>query len=138
MSSMSTRLSQTPKQTTSTRTDSERGILFGVAAYGMWGIFPLYFRLLEPASAIEILVHRVIWSMVFCAIALLFIRDLSWVRPLLAVPHRLFLLAIAAFVLSINWGGYIYAVTSHNVVQSSLGYFINPLVLVLMGVLFLH
>ena len=65
-------------------------------------------------------------------------RDLSWIRPLLAVPHRLLLLVIAAFVLAINWGGYIYAVTVNNVVETSLGYFINPLVLVLMGVFIFH
>lgn len=66
------------------------------------------------------------------------LRDLSWLRPLLAVPHRLLLLAIAAFLLAINWGVYIYAVSVDNVVESSLGCFINPLVLVLMGVLILH
>lgn len=120
------------------RTESERGVLYGIAAYGMWGIFPLYFHILDPASAMEILVHRVVWSVLFCAIAWAFLRDFSWVRPLLASPHRLFLLTTAAFVLAINWGAYIYAVTVDNVVESSLGYFINPLVLVLMGVFLLH
>jgi chloramphenicol-sensitive protein RarD len=119
------------------RPESERGVFFGIAAYGMWGIFPLYFTILSPAGTIEILANRVVWSIVFCAIAWLFLRDMSWVRPLLAVPSRIFLLAIAAFVLAINWGGYIYAVNQDNVVETSLGYFINPLVLVLMGVLIL-
>jgi chloramphenicol-sensitive protein RarD len=119
------------------RTESERGVLFGIAAYGMWGVFPLYFTILSPAGTVEILVNRIVWSIVFCAIAWLVIRDLSWVRPLRAVPSRIFLLAVAAFVLAINWGGYIYAVNQDNVVETSLGYFINPLVLVLMGVLIL-
>lgn len=111
---------------------------FGAAAYALWGIFPLYFHILAPSSAIEILTHRMIWSLVFCVIAWCFLRDLSWVRVLIAEPRRLFLLVLAAFVLAINWGVYIYAVTVDNVVQSSLGYFINPLVLVLMGVFLLH
>ena len=111
---------------------------FGAAAYALWGIFPLYFHILAPSSAIEILTHRMIWSLVFCVIAWCFLRDLSWVRVLIAAPRRLFLLVLAAFVLAINWGVYIYAVTVDNVVQSSLGYFINPLVLVLMGVFLLH
>lgn len=120
------------------RSEGERGVLFGIAAYGMWGIFPLYFHLLSPAGTIEILANRVVWSMLFCLVAWLILRDLTWVRPLLAVPRRLTLLTVAAFVLAINWGGYIYAVNQDNVVETSLGYFINPLVLVLMGVFLLH
>lgn len=123
---------------TTARTESERGVLFGVAAYSMWGVFPLYFHALAPSSAMEILVNRIVWSMLFCTIVWIVLRDVSWVRPLIAVPRRLFLLVIAAFFLAINWGGYIYAVTVENVVETSLGYFINPLVLVLMGVLILH
>lgn len=131
-------MANTPQNPPSGRTETERGVLFGIAAYGMWGVFPLYFHLLSPAGTIEILVNRVVWSMVFCLVAWLVIRDLSWVRPLLAVPRRLTLLTVAAFVLAINWGGYIYAVNQDNVVETSLGYFINPLVLVLMGVFLLH
>jgi len=104
----------------------------------MWGTFPLYFHALSPANALEILANRVVWSMAILAIAWLVLRDMSWVRPLISVPRRLFLLVIAAVFLAINWAGYIYAVTVENVVETSLGYFINPLVLVLMGVLILH
>ena len=138
------RLQGTPQLSTqdrprdTTRTEAERGLVFGFAAYGMWGVLPLYFHALAPASPLEILAHRVVWSVVVCAAAWAGLRDLSWLRPLLAVPHRLLLLAIAAFLLAINWGVYIYAVSVDNVVESSLGYFINPLVLVLMGVLILH
>lgn len=123
---------------TSHSLENERGVAFGAAAYALWGIFPLYFHILAPASAIEILTHRMIWSLVFCIIAWCVMRDLSWVRVLIAEPHRLLMLVLAAFVLAINWGVYIYAVTVDNVVQSSLGYFINPLMLVLMGVFLLH
>ncbi len=118
--------------------DGDRGVAFGAAAYALWGIFPLYFHILAPSSAIEILTHRMIWSLVFCVIAWCIMRDLSWVRELIAEPRRLILLALAAFVLAVNWGVYIYAVTIDNVVESSLGYFINPLVLVLMGVFLLN
>jgi chloramphenicol-sensitive protein RarD len=76
--------------------------------------------------------------MLFCAVIWCFMRDRSWIRTLLAVPHRLALLSVAAYILAINWGGYIYAVSAGNVVESSLGYFINPLVLVVMGVVLLH
>jgi chloramphenicol-sensitive protein RarD len=106
--------------------------------YGMWGIFPLYFHILEPAGALEILVNRIVWSTVFCIAAWFVLRDTSWIRPLLAVPHRVMLLAVAAVVLSVNWGAYIYAVSIERVVETSLGYFINPLVTVLMGVIVLH
>ncbi|MBA2776488.1 MAG: EamA family transporter RarD [Chloroflexia bacterium] len=101
-------------------------------------MFPLYFHALAPASAAEILANRVVWSMVICVAAWLVLGDASWIRPLIAVPRRLFLLVVAAIFLAINWGGYIYAVTIGNVVETSLGYFINPLVLVSMGVLILH
>lgn len=119
-------------------TEADRGIMFGLAAYGMWGVFPIYFKALDPAGALEILAHRVVWSLLVCMVAWMVLRDRSWVRPLVAVPGRLLLLALAAFLLAINWGVYIYAVTIDNVVETSLGYFINPLVLVLMGVLILH
>lgn len=116
----------------------ERGVAFGAGAYFLWGIFPLYFHILAPASALEILTHRMIWSLVFCIIAWAILRDLSWVRDLTSVPHRILLLAVAAAVLAVNWGVYIYAVTVDNVVESSLGYFINPLMLVLIGVFLLR
>lgn len=131
-------LTTTTPEPSTRRTESEKGVLFGMAAYGMWGIFPIYFHILAPAGTVEILANRVVWSMLFCVIAWMVLRDLSWVRPLLAVPRRLVLLAVAAFVLAINWGTYIYAVNQDNVAESSLGYFINPLVLVLMGVVFLN
>jgi len=124
-----------------TRTAEEEqlrlGTIYGFLAYGMWGILPIYFRALEPASAWEILAHRIVWSFFFCAIIWTWRRDLSWLKPILRSPRRLLLLSLAAFVLAINWGVFIWAVSVGNVVESSLGYFINPLFLVLMGVLLL-
>ena len=131
---------EVPAQQTvnSTVEGDDRGVLLGAGAYILWGIFPLYFHMLAPASAGEILAHRMIWSLVFCAIAWLVIRDLSWVKDLFAEPRRFFLLVTAAVFLAINWAVYIYAITIGNIVEGSLGYFINPLFLVLMGVFLLH
>lgn len=118
--------------------EGRRGLVLGAAAYGMWGIFPIYFHLLSPAGSLEILGQRIVWSMVFCTLAWLVIRDVGWIRVLLRSPRRLALLTIAAYILAVNWGVYIYAVVADNVVEASLGYFINPLVLVVMGVVLLH
>lgn len=117
--------------------ETKKGTLYGFLAHMSWGLLPIYFHSLEPASAIEILAHRIVWSLVFCLILGVIARDRSWI-PLLRAPRRLLLLSAAASVLAINWGVYIYAVTTENVVESSLGYFINPIILVLMGVLILR
>ncbi|WUO31676.1 EamA family transporter RarD [Streptomyces sp. NBC_00286] len=113
------------------------GLLNGFAAYGMWGLVPLFWPLLEPAGAVEILAHRMVWSLGFVAIALLVIRRWAWAGELLRQPRRLGLIAIAATVITVNWGVYIWAVNTGHVVEASLGYFINPLVTIAMGVLLL-
>jgi chloramphenicol-sensitive protein RarD len=123
---------------TSHESEVRRGTLFGVAAYLMWGVFPLYFPLLEPASAVEILLHRVLWSMVVCVLVLLVLRGWRQVTDVLRSPRTLGLLVIAAAVIALNWGVYIYGVNSGQVVQTSLGYFINPVVTVLVGVVVLR
>lgn len=114
-----------------------QGTIYGFLAYFSWGVLPLYFHALAPASALEILTHRIVWSLLFCLILCLIRNDFSWVPLLLQNPRRLLLLTAAAIFLAINWGVYIYAVTDNNVVESSLGYFINPILLVLMGVIIL-
>ncbi|WP_443050670.1 EamA family transporter RarD [Streptomyces sp. NBC_00286] len=103
----------------------------------MWGLVPLFWPLLEPAGAVEILAHRMVWSLGFVAIALLVIRRWAWAGELLRQPRRLGLIAIAATVITVNWGVYIWAVNTGHVVEASLGYFINPLVTIAMGVLLL-
>lgn len=114
--------------------DQRRGLLLGAAAYGIWGLFPLYFPLLEPAGSFEILAHRVLWSLVAMALVVLLLRRGRAVRALLADHTRLRWLTLAAVVVACNWGGYIWGVTNGHVVETSLGYFINPLVTVLLGV----
>jgi chloramphenicol-sensitive protein RarD len=118
--------------------EEQRGSAYAAAAYVLWGCFPLYFPLLKPAGAFEILSHRVVWSLVFCLVVLLVRRKWAWVRELVHDRRRLGLLAIAATVIAINWGVYIWAVNADHVVDASLGYFINPLVTVLLGVVLLR
>jgi chloramphenicol-sensitive protein RarD len=103
----------------------------------MWGLFPLYWRLLEPAGAVEILAHRIVWSLLTMVVLTLALRRTAQLRAILRDRRVLLLLVLAAAVISVNWGGFIYGVNADRVVEVSLGYFINPLVTVLLGVLVL-
>lgn len=118
--------------------DKRAGMLYGFAAYGLWGLFPLYWPLLEPAGAGEILAHRMVWSLVVVGVMLLALRRWAWIAELIRQPRRLALIAVAATVVSVNWGVYIWAVNAGHVVETSLGYFINPLVTIALAVLVLH
>jgi len=118
--------------------EQRAGLVYGFAAYGMWGLFPLYWPLLEPAGAMEILAHRMVWSVVVIALILVALRRWTWIGEVVRQPRRLGLIAIASVVVSVNWGMYIWAVNSGHVVETSLGYFINPLVTIALGVLVLH
>ena len=117
--------------------DSRRGLLYGVAAYGLWGVFPLYWPLLEPAGSVELLAHRVLWAALTMAATVVALRRGPALLALLRSRRTFGLLALAAVVVTCNWGGYIWGVTNGRVVETSLGYFINPLVTVLLGVLVL-
>jgi chloramphenicol-sensitive protein RarD len=114
--------------------EGRRGVLFGLGAYLIWGAFPLYWPLLEPGGALEILAHRVVWSLLAVVVVLTVTR--SWTR-LPRGKRELRLLAIAAVMIGINWGVYIWGVNHHHVVETSLGYFVNPLVTVALSVLVL-
>lgn len=111
--------------------------MLGVAAYTIWGVFPLYFPLLEPSGAGEILAHRMVWSAVTMALLVLGLRRWRQLREILRSRRTTALLVVAAITITANWGTYIYGVNNGRVVEASLGYFINPLVTVLMGVLIL-
>ena len=100
----------------------------------MWGFFPLYWPLLKPSGAVEILAHRIFWSMVIMLVAVVVMRRGRALRATVAQRRTRWLLALAALLITVNWGTYIYGVNSDHVVETSLGYFINPLVSVLMGV----
>jgi chloramphenicol-sensitive protein RarD len=115
-------------------TESRRGFLLGIAAYGIWGLFPLYWPLLEPAGAVEILAHRILWSCLTMGLLVLLLRRTSTVRALMVAPRTRRLLVLAACLITVNWAVYIWGVNNGHVVETSLGYFVNPLVTVLMGV----
>ncbi|MBQ0828778.1 EamA family transporter RarD [Streptomyces tagetis] len=121
----------------SSRSEQRIGLLNGVAAYGMWGLVPLFWPVLKPAGAAEVLAHRMVWSLGFVAVALLVVRRWAWAGELLRQPRKLGLSAVAAAVITVNWGVYIWSVNNGHVVEASLGYFINPLVTIALGVLLL-
>ncbi len=117
---------------------ARKGYAFGIAAYALWGLMPLYWRLLRPATALEILAHRIVWSFVFVAVIIAALRGWRRIAALARRPRKVLLIATAAVVIAFNWGTYIYGVNSGRVVETSLGYFINPLVTVLLGVVVLR
>lgn len=110
------------------------GYLFGVGAYLIWGLFPIYWKLLRPATPMELLAHRVVWSAVFVGLVVTALRDWRRITGLFRQPAKIGLVALAAALIAVNWGTYIYGVNADRVVETSLGYFINPLVTVLLGV----
>ena len=114
--------------------ETRKGTLYGAGAYALWGLFPLYWPLLEPSGALEVLSHRVLWSLVVVAVLLRVMRRGGELRTALRDRRQVLRLAVAAVAVAINWGTYIYGVTSGQVVETSLGYFVNPLVTVLLGV----
>ena len=118
----------------SERAELRRGTAYGIAAYGIWGIFPLYFHALKPSGAWEILAHRIVWTLVFCALVLTIRRDWGWLRTTLRSPRLIGGLSIAALVIAINWVVYIIAVVSGRTYEAALGYFLNPIVTVGLGV----
>lgn len=115
-----------------------QGLAYGIGAYALWGVFPLYFPLLEPAGPVEILANRIAWSLMVVLAILVLRRNWGWVRPLLGDARRMALVGVCGGTIALNWGVYIYAVNSGQVVEASLGYFINPLVTVVFGVLILN
>jgi chloramphenicol-sensitive protein RarD len=114
--------------------EARRGFWFGFGAYFLWGVFPLYFPLLEPTGAVEVLAQRILWSLVFVGALLLLGRGWSRVRAIVAEPRRLRLVAFGSVLIAINWGVFIWAVLNGHVLETSLGYFINPLILIFLGV----
>ena len=118
--------------------DERRGLGYGASAYILWGVFPLYFPLLKPAGTLEILAERMIWSLVVMLIVVRLGGNLGGVRAIVRDRRQFGLLTMAALLVSCNWGTYIYGVNSGHVVETSLGYFVNPLITILLAVVFLH
>lgn len=114
------------------------GMLYAASAFTLWGLFPLYFRLIAAVPPFEVVLHRSLWSLVFVLGILAWQRRWTWLGDSLRRPRRLALFACSALLLSANWLTYVFAVQTGQVVEASLGYFINPLVNVLLGVVVLR
>jgi chloramphenicol-sensitive protein RarD len=114
------------------------GLLYATTAFVLWGLFPLYFRLIAEVAPVEVLLQRTLWSLLFVCGLLAVQRRWAWLRAVLAEPRRLPRFAMSAVLLAVNWLVYVYAVQTHQVVEASLGYFINPLFSVLLGVVVLR
>lgn len=114
------------------------GLLYGFAAYLLWGGFPYFFVAVKPAGPWEILGQRIVWTFAFCLLVLLVRRDWSWLRPVLLRRRLLAGLSMAALLLAVNWGVYVNAVVTGHTSEAALGYFLNPLLTVALGVLVLR
>ena len=114
-----------------------RGVWIAIAAYVAWGLMPLYWHLLKVVPAMQIMAHRVVWSALLVCGWLGFKYGRGWVRETLSRPHAAPLLALSGALIAFNWGLYIWAVNAGHVVESALGYFINPLLSVMLGVVVL-
>ncbi len=119
-------------------TKFNKGLLFGVSAYVIWGLLPLYWKLVEQAGAYEILAHRGIWSLLLCVFLLAARKQIKSAFVMVRASRTLSLLFLASGLLTINWGVYIWAVTVDRVVEAALGYYITPLINVTFGVLLLR
>ena len=117
--------------------NTKTGLLFGVTAYILWGLFPLYWPLLEPAGALEIVGHRAVWSLVFCVIALSITKAIKPAIATMKRPRVFIKLFAATALMSINWIVYIWATNNGHVVEASLGYYINPIIMIAIGIILL-
>jgi chloramphenicol-sensitive protein RarD len=128
-------LSPAPAPRSATLCIVRAGVLYGIAAYGLWGVFPLYFHLLDDVEPVEVVANRIIWSLLLIAVLLYATRSISRVPAIMRDRRRLALLAGAAILIAVNWGVYIYAVSVDRVIEGALGYFITPLISVAFGML---
>lgn len=115
----------------------QRGIVYALSGYFLWGIAPLFWRLLREIDSLEVLAHRMVWSPLTLLLVLLATRNLSWIRPAFKTRKTLLTFSITAVLLGVNWGVFIWAISVDRTVDASLGYFINPLLSVMLGMLFL-
>ena len=124
--------------TTAPTDDSRKGIGYGFLAYGIWGLFPLYFAALVPSGAFEILAHRILWTLEVCGLVLVVRRDLRWLRDLVARPRLAAGIGVAGLLIAANWVIYVLAVLTDRTYEAALGYFLNPIVTVGLGVVVLR
>ncbi len=116
----------------------KKGVAYAIVTYILWGLFPIYWKNLTAVPALEILSHRIVWTLVFVLFLLGVQKKWGWIKPALRDKRTLGIFFVTASVLSLNWLTYIWGVNAGYIIETSLGYFINPLVSVLLGVIFLH
>ncbi|MEI8374123.1 MAG: EamA family transporter RarD [Planctomycetota bacterium] len=119
-------------------TSSKRGIIYAIAAYGSWGLFPLYFKAVAGVAPVEVLAHRALWSFVVLAVLVAVLGRWTELGRELRSGKLLAMLGLSTLLIAVNWLLFIHAVVSGQVLQASLGYFLNPLINVLLGVVFLR
>jgi len=122
----------------SDRAQNRAGLTYGLSAYAMWGVFPLYFHALAHVPSLVVLCHRIFWSSLFLALVVSFRREWNAIRPVLRNRRSLWLLSAGAVLIALNWLTFIYSVATRQVLQASLGYFINPLLSIALGMIFLR
>lgn len=120
------------------RDEVSKGTGYGLSAHLIWGAFPLFFHQLLPAGALEILIHRILWTLVVCVLAIAFLRSTSFIPALLRDRRRLATVTLAALLIATNWLVYVFAVNSGHTSDAALGYFLNPLVTIALGVVILR
>ncbi len=113
-----------------------KGLAYAIASYGVWGLFPLYWKMISYVPSEQILAHRIAWSCIFLLIMAIFRKDKTFIRYF-SNPKIAFTLLLTAVLIALNWGVYIYAINHDHIVDSSLGYYINPMINVLLGIVFL-
>ncbi len=122
----------------STQKNEPRALALGVSCYVIWEFFPLYFSLLSPAGAVEVIVHRAVWGLFFCVVALAVTGSLGKIRALIADRGALWRLAVAGALVVVNWSVYVYAILAGHTTDAAVGYFINPLVTIALGLIVLR
>ena len=113
------------------------GVFYTLAAYICWGLFPFYFHAINQISALEILAHRIVWSLLLVVLILAVLKRGAWIRDVIKSPKTLLIFTVTATLIGCNWGTYVYAIVSGRTIEASLGYFINPLMSVALGAFFL-
>lgn len=120
------------------RSEHSKGLILAVLSYGLWGVLPLYFLLLAPSGAFEVVAWRVLFSLVFCVLLITVTRTWRVMKKALAKPKVVWTMGLAGLLIFVNWQTYVYAALNGQVIEAALGYFINPIVTVFLGVLLLH
>lgn len=119
------------------RKNEKIGLFYGILSYILWGGYPIYFKFLEHINPLEVVLHRMVWAFVFLFIAIKILKKYRNVLRFLKIKRVVFILFITGILISLNWGIYVYAVTNDQILECALGYFINPLMSILLGIIFL-